>query len=156
MRRTGKRNAELEQIPNLGSDAPTPPFQSCYNLHPCCRDRRMQSLSPDGCLTLVHSPLTQPRPGQPVGEKQPPHKGTAHSRDAAAGICPIGTARLRAQPRALQKVVAAHTVPSSPSPQPWYPFQQRLLGVNESKGPLNRMASRQAALQPPAVLLKEI
>lgn len=82
---TGKSNAELEQIPSLGSDGPAPPFQSRSHLQPCVGDRRTL---PDGSLTLVCSPLTQPGPGQPPGEKQNPHKPTARSRNAAAAALP--------------------------------------------------------------------
>lgn len=74
-------------------------------------------------------------------------------------ICPINTAQPRMQIRTLKKdgmLLQLTSLKALLRQSPATHFNRDYYGINERKGPLNRVASCQVVLQPPAVMLKEI
>lgn len=155
----GKRNAELEQIPNLGSDAPCHLSKAVTICIPVSETGGLRA-SPQmaawpWCTLLLHNP----DPGSRRERNRTPRKLQPFPVMRLQQICPINAAQHRVQIYTLKKdgMLLQLTLfkPLLCNSAGTY-FNRDCYGINERKGPLNYVASCQVVPQPPVVMLKEI
>lgn len=153
VRSTGKRNAELEQIPSLGSDTFAKLLQSASLFHRLGASPHMAAWL--WSTLLVYNP--------DLGSHRERNKAPMKSQPIPVlrlpQICPINTTQPHVQVSTWQKEGMLLQLTSFKPPlcnNPGAYFNRDYYSINERKGPLNYVASCQDVLQPPAVMLKEI
>lgn len=155
----GKRNAELEQVPNLGSDALHHLSKAVAICIPVSEAGGLraspQMASWPWCTLLLHNPDL----GSHQERNKTPIKLQPIPVMRLPQICPINTAQPHMQICSLKKdgmLLQLTLLKALLHQSPGTHVNRDYYSINERKGPLNCMASCQLVLQPPAVMLKEI